>query len=394
MKKIFLTLAVASMVLSAAAQKTITIKGKVQFTDKPDFAVKVIERNGFEKKTLAETVVAKDGTYSLTMNVVNPGAYTLDCGQWQSVQIWAEDENLEVDFRGYDTAKMKIKNPPYVYINGGKNNELMNLYNFDIYRNYQLMIGVSQAAYRAKLEDKASQDLSSSLYDVVGDDNAARSRFLAEKYADRNSVLAILPRLNAKQDAAIIAKIISTLEAKNPNYAPLVKYKKNAAEAKAQEERLAMGQKAPEFSFPTPDGKKNLGTKDFKGKFLIVDFWASWCGPCRGEVPNMKKIYADYKDKGVEFLGVSIDSKDADWKKALAEEEMPWPQVCAPGSGKDIMKEYQFSGIPYIILLDKEGNIIAKNLRGEKMREAIENAVSGKLTAPKPKKSIGAMGMM
>lgn len=382
------------MVLSAAAQKTITIKGKVQFTDKPDFAVKVIERNGFDKKTVAETVVAKDGTYSLKMNVVNPGVYSLDCGQWQAVQIWAEDENLEIDFRGYDTARMKIKNPPYVYIKGGKNNELMNLYNFDSYRGYQLMIGVSQAAYRTTLEDKAKQDLSSSLYDLTGQEGAARAKFLAEKYADRNSVLAILPRLDTKQDAALIAKIVATLEAKNPNYAPLVKYKKAAADAKAQEERLAMGQKAPEFSFPTPDGTKNLGPKDFKGKFLIVDFWASWCGPCRGEVPNMKKIYADYKDKGVEFLGVSIDGKDPDWKKALTEEDMPWPQVCAPGSGKDIMKEYQFGGIPYIILLDKEGNIIAKNLRGEKMREAIEAAVSGKLTAPKPKKAISAMGMM
>lgn len=394
MKKTILLFAAAVLVLSASAQKAITIKGKVQFTDKPDFAVKVIERNGFDKKTIAETVVAKDGTYTLKMNVANPGVYTLDCGQWQSVRIWAEDENLEVDFRGYDTAKMKIKNPPYVYIKGGKNNELMNLTNFDAYRGYQLMIGVSQSAYRTSLGDSQKQDLSSSLYNVTGAESGARAKYLAEHYADRNSVLAILPSLDTEDDAALIAKVLATLEAKNPNYAPLVKYKQNVTAAKAQKERLALGKQAPEFAFPTPDGTKSLGPKDFKGKFLLIDFWASWCGPCRGEVPNMKKIYADYKDKGVEFLGVSIDSKDADWRKAMQEEDMPWPQVCAPGAGKDIMKEYQFGGIPYIILLDQEGRIIAKELRGEKMREAIEKAVSGELKAPKKKVSMGAMGMM
>ena len=69
------------------------------------------------------------------MKVDRPGVYTLDCQKWQSVQFWAEDEDLEIDFRGMDTARIKIKNPPYVYINGGPNNEVMNLMNWDSYRN-------------------------------------------------------------------------------------------------------------------------------------------------------------------------------------------------------------------------------------------------------------------
>ena len=65
-----------------------------------------------------------------------------------------------------------------------------------------------------------------------------------------------------------------------------------------------------------------------------MDFWASWCGPCRGEIPHLKEAYAKYADKGVAFFSVSIDKSDAAWKKALVEENMPWEQVCAPQAGK------------------------------------------------------------
>jgi len=104
-------------------------------------------------------------------------------------------------------------------------------------------------------------------------------------------------------------------------------------------------------------------------KNLLIDFWASWCGPCRSEIPNVEKLYKGYKDKGLAVLSVSIDKSKKAWLKALEEENMAWPQVDAPKAGKQIMKDYQFSGIPYIILLDKEGKIIAKGLRGEQMHK-------------------------
>ena len=130
-----------------SSEKEITIKGKVQFPDN-QFNMEIVERNGFDKTIIDSCKVNEDGTYRFTMKVDRPGVYTLDCQKWQSVQFWAEDEDLEIDFRGMDTARIKIKNPPYVYINGGPNNEVMNLMNWDSYRNYQLMIGVSQGVYR------------------------------------------------------------------------------------------------------------------------------------------------------------------------------------------------------------------------------------------------------
>ena len=137
---------------------------------------------------------------------------------------------------------------------------------------------------------------------------------------------------------------------------------------------------APEFSCPTPDGKKNLGPQDFKGKFLVMDFWASWCGPCRAEIPHLKKAYEKYADKEVAFFSVSIDKSNAAWKKALGEENMPWVQVCAPQAGKEVMRLYQFSGIPYVLILDKEGRIVGTNLRGQALMDKLEELVNGKKT--------------
>ena len=163
MKKIFSAVLGGCLLLGACAateQKTITIKGKVQFPDN-SFNMEIVERNGFDKTIIDSCKVNEDGTYRFTMKVDRPGVYTLDCQKWQSVQFWAEDEDLEIDFRGMDTARIKIKNSPYVYINGGPNNEVMNLMNWDSYRNYQLMIGVSQGVYRIQgLDDQAKQETS------------------------------------------------------------------------------------------------------------------------------------------------------------------------------------------------------------------------------------------
>lgn len=372
---------------SVFAQKTITIKGKVQFPDNR-FNMEIVERHGFDKIILDSCKVNDDGTYEFKMKVNKPGQYSLDCQKWQSVGFWAENEDLEINFRGLDTAKIKIQNPPYVYINGGPDNEVMNLMNWDGYRGYQLMIGISQGVYRIPgIDDQAKQDVSGKFYTMLNDELRARINYLAEHYADRNSVLVLLPMVN---DADLVERVLANLEAQNPNYGPLLQYKADAKEAKAQKERLAEGKPAPEFSFPTPDGKKKFGPQNFKGKYLVLDFWASWCGPCRQEIPHLKELYKEYNEKGVAFLSVSIDKDGAAWRKAMKEENMAWLQVQAPGAGKEVMKQYQFSGIPYILVIDKKGNIVGKNLRGKSLTDKLAELVSGK---KKESVVMPAMGM-
>lgn len=395
MKKIkfLLSAAFALLALTANAQQTVTIQGKVKFVQ-DGFKMQVYQREGTSKKVLAEVPVNADQTYKITVPVEKPGQAIVDCGKWQSVTVWLEDEDMDIDFRGYDTAKIKIKNPPFVYIRAGKKNELMNLMNFYNYRNYQTTIAISQTVWKAKLEDeKKSGEITYGLYNYTGEDNNAWMRYLTEHYSHLTSVLVPLSRLNDEKDADVINATLANLEKSSATGKQLVAdYRKAQAEQKEKRERMKEGNPAPEFTFQNLKGKDTKLSK-YKGKVLVLDFWASWCGPCRMEIPNMKKYYEEFKGKGVEFLSVSIDAKKDAWTKALGEEKMAWQQGWVTDAGKSVMDTYQFGGIPYIILIDKEGKIYKKNLRGEKIKEAIEDCLAGKKdVAPKAMMGFGMMG--
>lgn len=138
------------------------------------------------------------------------------------------------------------------------------------------------------------------------------------------------------------------------------------------------GQEAPEINLPTPDGKE-LALSSLRGKIVLVDFWASWCGPCRKEMPNVVKAYAKFKDKGFEIYGVSLDQDKTRWLEAIQKDGITWPQVSDLKYWEcEAAKLYAVEGIPYTVLLDKEGKIIAKNLRGADLEKAIEKALSQK----------------
>lgn len=383
----------AGWALQGFAQHSVTIKGKVKFIDQ-DFKVSVYQRSGTDKKILAEVPVNDDHTYSITVPFDKPGTATVDCGQWQGVDVWLEDENMDIDFRGVDTAKIKIKNPPYVYIRAGKKNEVMNLVNFVGYRGYQAMIAISQNVWKTKIEDqKEKSTLTNAMYDANYDNSDAWMKYIVEHYADMTSVLVPLSQLDEDKDADLINATLSHLESTSESAKQIVAdYRKKKAEEKEMRERMREGNPAPEFTFQNEKGK-TINIKKLKGKIIVLDFWASWCGPCRKEIPNVKKVYAEYKDKGIQFLSVSIDAKKEAWTKALKEEQMPWMQGWTPDAGKSVMNTYQFGGIPFIILIDKEGNIYRKNLRGEDIKNAIDDCLAGKKVAPKVVMSMGAAMM-
>ena len=383
----------AGWALQGFAQHSVTIKGKVQFIEK-DFKVSVYQRSGTDKKILAEVPVNDDHTYSITVPFDKPGTATVDCGQWQGVDVWLEDENMDIDFRGIDTAKIKIKNPPYVYIRAGKKNEVMNLVNFVGYRGYQAMIAISQNVWKTKIEDqKEKSTLTNAMYDANYDNSDAWMKYIVEHYADMTSVLVPLSQLDEDKDVDLINATLIHLESTSESAKQIVAdYRKKKAEEKEMRERMRDGNPAPEFTFQNEKGK-TINIKKLKGKIIVLDFWASWCGPCRKEIPNVKKVYAEYKDKGIQFLSVSIDAKKEAWTKALKEEQMPWMQGWTPDAGKSVMNTYQFGGIPFIILIDKEGNIYRKNLRGEDIKNAIDDCLAGKKVAPKVVMSMGAAMM-
>jgi peroxiredoxin len=134
----------------------------------------------------------------------------------------------------------------------------------------------------------------------------------------------------------------------------------------------AIGQPAPDFTSKDADGKP-VSLSSFKGKYVLVDFWASWCGPCRQENPAVVKAYHQYHDKGFDILGVSLDETKADWLEAIKKDGLNWAQVSdLKGWKNDVAVEYGIQGIPMNYLLDKEGRIVAKGLRGEDLTKKLQ----------------------
>ena len=135
---------------------------------------------------------------------------------------------------------------------------------------------------------------------------------------------------------------------------------------------LVIGAEAPNFTELTPEGKQ-LSLYDLKGNIVLIDFWASWCGPCRRENPNVVKLYNKYKNKGFEVLGVSLDKKKQAWLGAIAKDKLTWHHVSdLKGWSSKVARNYNVRSIPQTVLLDQDGKIIARNLRGEQLAHRLK----------------------
>lgn len=138
---------------------------------------------------------------------------------------------------------------------------------------------------------------------------------------------------------------------------------------------LQVGQVAPDFVLPDTAGNE-VRLSDIKGRIKLIDFWASWCGPCRLENPNMLALYRDFKDKGLVIVSVSLDDKRDRWLQAIREDGLPWTHVSSLKGWKcDVARRYEVTGVPYIWVLDENDRILTKQLRGDKLRAFVEEHI-------------------
>lgn len=156
---------------------------------------------------------------------------------------------------------------------------------------------------------------------------------------------------------------------------PSSSYTTNLVSLKSQLGPTVVGAMAPDIELQTPEGEM-LKLSSLRGKVVLIDFWASWCGPCRRENPNVKRIYDMYKDRGFEIYGVSLDNNADRWKAAIAKDGLTWPHVSdLKGWQSSAAQLYGVRGIPATFLIDEEGRIIKTNFRSHELAGLLEQAL-------------------
>ena len=207
--------------------------------------------------------------------------------------------------------------------------------------------------------DKAKID-----YQALVDNNKVYTKnFVKEHSSSVVSPYITLFQLADQIDVAELDSIAGKFAPELSNSEYVIKIKELIQEQK----KTAIGAVAPDFTMNDPDGKP-ISLASFKGKIVLVDFWAAWCGPCRQENPNVVKLYQQYHSKGFEILGVSLDRTKDDWLKAIKDDNLTWTHVSDLQFWQNAAARlYGVNAIPQSFLLDKDGKIIGKGLRGEQL---------------------------
>jgi len=152
-------------------------------------------------------------------------------------------------------------------------------------------------------------------------------------------------------------------------------YKQNIAEEYAKWEVLGKGKPAPTFTYESIDGKQ-VSLADFKGKYVYIDVWATWCGPCRGEIPYLKELEKEFHGKNIVFMSVSVDNTREPWEKMVKDQELAGVQLWSgAGWNTPITKDYLINGIPRFILIDRDGNIV--NVKAPRPSGGIKEVING-----------------
>jgi peroxiredoxin len=199
-------------------------------------------------------------------------------------------------------------------------------------------------------------------------------KYVAEHQHSPVAPFVVLVTSEMEQDAAALERRYMQMDkdVQNGFYGKIVKQQIDNTKTGA------IGSDAIDFVQTDADGKK-VSLSSFRGKYVLVDFWASWCRPCREENPNVVKAYNKYKDKNFTVLGVSLDQSKAPWLKAIKNDNLVWTQVSdLKGWYNEAAAKYNVQSIPQNFLIDPSGKIIAKNLRGEDLDSRLSQLLGSK----------------
>lgn len=349
--------------------------------------ISLVDVNTSQVKTIDSVKISEKGEFAFTKNVPEKGFYIIRIAPSNYSTIIA-DSSEKIVIEG------DAKNLRELYkVSGSKDSEIFLQFNEYTRKKFKVMEDIRtrqdsiQRVYEAYMnttKDSLYLDSLSKVLEPKFNSFTVEYRKLADetseylrKFIDQNissfAALAAVQMLNPERDIDYFVKVADALTAKYPTVTTLKEFRTYVQGQK----NLAIGSPAPEITMNDREDKP-LSLSSLKGKVVIVDFWASWCKPCRAENPFVVSLYNKYKDRGLDIFSVSLDFKKDAWLNAIAQDGLVWKNhVCDMKQWQSpVVALYGFSGIPFACVLDRNGSIAGKNLQGpaleNKVRELLE----------------------
>ncbi len=354
----------ATMAFFSCGENNSATEGKVQITGKienaPEGLVVLTQYTDSRPKVLDTLEVDSKGEFSYDLEVTSPTFYELNLYGQRAVKLALFKENVDVKYNFSDPASLQIEGSQ-------DSKEMLKLEK--LMEEYQLTVNALNEQYYEAMSKNDSEAIKRIQMEAMTleSQQAEKVKEMINSMGDSFASLAAIGLLNPKNDFPFIDELVSKLNENYPGTMSIMQMKQQLDEMRA----LSVGQVAPDFELPDPNGNM-VKLSDLRGKYVLIDFWAAWCKPCRQENPNVVRLYNQYKDKGFEVFGVSLDRTKEDWVKAIADDQLTWTHVSDLKYFNSAAAElYKIEAIPATYMIDPDGKIIAKDLRGPSLENKL-----------------------
>ena len=377
MNKYFLALAATMLLISCGSDGNFKITGTTPDINNGTYVY--LQKIDINNQILnVDTTVVKDGKFSFTEDPVENSELMALSFQKIRGNVFFISENEEISIKAYKDSLYTSE------VDGGAENDVFKLYYDDVVTSNNEKQRLQQEGMAAMQSgDTAKVNIIRNEFEQINEADTRRRIKLIKEHPDRFISIISLSELVGTRaiESSEAEELFESLDASLKETKKGKRLNEMIAKLKSQEAAAAqaeIGNKAPAFTAPTPEGEE-LALADAMGsKYTIIDFWASWCKPCRQENPNVVSVYNTYHDKGLNIISVSLDraaAKDK-WLAAIENDKMDWFHVSNLMEWQDpVARKYGVTAIPATYLIDAEGVIIDKNLRGEalvaKMQELL-----------------------